>query len=318
MAAEHNQLTAVLEDLRRLTGLSLLVQDEVEDTDEAAEKLKLLADAYREKYDKTNFIRNLLHGAIAEADLYTAASRFHIPETGRRMLYVLECQPQDIKEASRIMKHLFLSSGGDQFAVLDDQHMILIRDLGGERRPESRKRGRKTARTSAEEPEEKYRTLAHTIVDMLNTEAMIRVRVGYGGPVENIRELPDSYREAMLSLTIGKIFMTNEVVLCYGHLGIGRLIHDLPEETCRHFLKEVFKDGSPDDFDEETVSIINAFFENNLNISETARQLYVHRNTLVYRLEKLHQATGLDLRVFDEALELKIAMMISESLKYRN
>lgn len=317
MAAEQNQLTAVLEDLRRLTGLSLLVPDEVEDPEEAAEKLRLLADAYREKYDKTNFLRNLLYGAIPEADLYVAASRFHIPGTGRRILFLLECQPGDSREAARIMKHLFLSSGGDQFAVLDEQHMVLIRDLGGERCAESRKKGRRSSGASAEEAEEKYRTLAHTIVDMLNTEAMIRVRLGYSRPVDNLRELPDSFREAMLSLRIGKIFMANEVILSYEHLGVGRLIHDLPEETCRHFLKEVFRDGSPDDFDEETVTIINAFFENNLNISETARQLYVHRNTLVYRLEKLHQATGLDLRVFDDALELKIAMMISDSLKYR-
>ena len=168
---------------------------------------------------------------------------------------------------------------------------------------------------SDKETEDSLVSDAHTMVDMLSMEAMISARVGISQSAEVLGDLPEAFQNAVLSLRIGNMFYSSEPVLLYSRLGIGRLIHDLPEASCRMFMREVFGDISPDDFDEETTSIINAFFENNLNISETARQLYVHRNTLVYRLEKLHQLTGLDLRVFDEAMALKLAMMIAERIK---
>lgn len=158
-------------------------------------------------------------------------------------------------------------------------------------------------------------TEARTIVDMINTEVMVRVRVAYGRICQNLGELTEAFNEAVYALEIGRVFYSNVTCLDFSRLGIGRLIGQLPEEVCRLFLREVFGDGSPDDFDEETKQVINAFFENNLNISETARKLYLHRNTLVYRLEKLHQTTGLDLRRFDHAMELKLAMMVSDYLK---
>ncbi len=295
---ERDELTRTLAELKKLTGLELRIEGDGDNLPEdTCEKIEMLSAAWREKYDRSNFLRNLLYGNVSEADLYAAASRFHIAEHGKRLLYVIELKGASTEQAERILKQMFALKSGDQFALLDERHMILIKALG--------------PRDSGET----ILSAAHTIVDMLSMEAMISARVGYTSPIENIRDMPQAFRDALISLEIGRIFYSSETVLRYDQLGIGRLIHDLPEESCRLFLKEVFGEGSPDDFDEDTKQIVDAFFENNLNISETARQLYVHRNTLVYRLEKLHQSTGLDLRTFDDAVVLKLAMMIATCMR---
>ena len=148
------------------------------------------------------------------------------------------------------------------------------------------------------------------MVDSLQMEAMIRVRIGYGNVVEQIPDIAQSYQEAKLALEVGKVFYAERETISYGRLGIGRLIYQLPMSLCDMFIKEVFTDGLPDVFDEETMVTIQKFFDNNLNISETARQLYVHRNTLVYRLERLEKIIGLDIRKFEDAMTFKIALMV--------
>ena len=155
-------------------------------------------------------------------------------------------------------------------------------------------------------------------VMMLNAEAMSQVRVSYGNPVNEIKSVSRSYKEAKMALEVGKIFYADKNVVPYNNLGIGRLIYQLPIPLCEMFMTEVFGENLPDTFDEETLTTINKFFENNLNVSETSRQLYVHRNTLVYRLEKLEKSTGLDIRKFDDALTFKIAMMVVSYMTYMN
>ena len=157
---------------------------------------------------------------------------------------------------------------------------------------------------------------ANIIVDMLSTEAMISVHVAYGTIVNEIKEVSRSYKEAKMALDVGKIFYSDKNIIAYSNLGIGRLIYQLPIPLCRMFIKEIFDGKSPDDFDEETLMTINKFFENNLNVSETSRQLFVHRNTLVYRLDKIEKSTGLDLRVFEDAITFKIALMVVKYMKY--
>jgi carbohydrate diacid regulator len=151
---------------------------------------------------------------------------------------------------------------------------------------------------------------------MLNTEAMSAAHIAYGTIVNDIREVSRSYKEAKMALDVGKIFYCDKNVVAYGKLGIGRLIYQLPIPLCQMFIKEIFDGKSPDEFDDETLSTINKFFENSLNVSETSRQLYIHRNTLVYRLDKLQKSTGLDLRVFDDAITFKIALMVVKYMKY--
>ena len=154
------------------------------------------------------------------------------------------------------------------------------------------------------------------IVDMLNAEAMSQVRVSYGNIINEIKDVSRSYKEAKMALDVGKIFYVEKSIVGYNNLGIGRLIYQLPIPLCKMFIREIFDTHSPDDFDEETLTTINKFFENSLNVSETSRQLFIHRNTLVYRLDKLQKSTGLDLRVFEDAITFKIALMVVKYMKY--
>ena len=158
--------------------------------------------------------------------------------------------------------------------------------------------------------------MARELVDTLNAEAMVSVRVAFGTIVDELKDVSKSYKEADMALEVGRVFYTEKKILAYNELGIGRLIHQLPSSLCEMFLKEVFEGGEVNHFEEEELTTVYTFFDNNLNISETARRLYVHRNTLVYRLEKIQKKTGLDVRVFEDALTFKIAMMVADHMKY--
>ena len=193
---------------------------------------------------------------------------------------------------------MFSSQSGDYITAVDESNVILIKALeqGGSH--------------------EELMGIADTIVAMMNAEAMLNVRVSFGTVVPELKDVSKSYKEAKMALDVGKIFYAEKNVAAYSTLGIGRLIYQLPINLCRIFIEEIFGDNVPDDLDEETLNTINKFFENNLNVSETSRQLFVHRNTLVYRIEKLQKSTGLDLRNFDDALTFKIALMVVNYMKY--
>ena len=162
------------------------------------------------------------------------------------------------------------------------------------------------------------RMFAKTIVDTLSMEALVHVRVAYGTIIDELKDVSKCYKEASMALDVGRIFYAHKDVLAYNELGIGRLIYQLPIPLCKMFISEIFGGKSPDDFDEETLTTINKFFENNLNVSETSRKLFVHRNTLVYRLEKIKKLTGLDLRQFDHAIVFKVALMVRKYLSSRD
>ena len=157
---------------------------------------------------------------------------------------------------------------------------------------------------------------AKMILDLLTAQGETDVHIAYGTVVNELKEVSRSYKEARMALDVGKIFFDEKDIIAYSALGIGRLIYQLPIPLCKMFIKEIFDGKSPDDFDEETLTTINKFFENSLNVSETSRQLYIHRNTLVYRLDKLQKSTGLDLRVFEDAITFKIALMVVKYMKY--
>ena len=157
---------------------------------------------------------------------------------------------------------------------------------------------------------------ANVIMEILTKENIQNAHIAYGTTVNEIKEVSRSYKEAKMALDVGKIFFDERNIIAYSELGIGRLIYQLPIPLCRMFIKEIFGGKSPDDFDEETLTTINKFFENSLNVSETSRQLFIHRNTLVYRLDKLQKSTGLDLRVFEDAITFKIALMVVKYMKY--
>mgnify|MGYP001374373150 FL=1 len=254
--------------------------------------------AYKERFDKDNFIKNLLLDNLLLVDIYNRAKKLHIEADVKRIVFIIETKTEKDTNALETVRTLFSSKTKDFITAVDEKNIILVKEV------------------KPSETYEDMRKTAKVIVDMLNTEAMSSVNVAYGTIVNEIKEVSRSYKEAKLALDVGKIFYSDRKIIAYSNLGIGRLIYQLPLPLCKMFIKEIFDGKSPDEFDEETLTTINKFFENSLNVSETSRQLYIHRNTLVYRLDKLQKSTGLDLRVFEDAITFKIALMVVKYMKY--
>ena len=254
--------------------------------------------AYKERFDKDNFIKNLLLDNLLLVDIYNRAKKLHIETDVKRIVFIIETKTEKDTNALETVRTLFSSKTKDFITAVDEKNIILVKEV-----------------KPSETYDDMYKT-AKVIVDMLNTEAMSSVNVAYGTIVNDIKEVSRSYKEAKLALDVGKIFYSDRRIIAYSNLGIGRLIYQLPLPLCKMFIKEIFDGKSPDEFDEETLTTIDKFFENNLNVSETSRQLYIHRNTLVYRLDKLQKSTGLDLRVFEDAITFKIALMVVKYMKY--
>ena len=264
----------------------------------AVSQIQQLLVAYKERFDRNNFFQNLLMDNLLLVDVYNRAKKLHIETAMPRVVYIIEMKEDKENTAAEFLKGMFSSQMGDFITAIDESNVILIKAL---------------------EPADKAAQLeqtAQTIVDMMSTELMMNVRVAYGTVVQELKDVSKSYKEAMMALDVGKIFYVEKKVNSYGSLGIGRLIYQLPANLCRIVIDEIFGESDPGEFDEEIVSTVNKFFENNLNVSETSRQLFVHRNTLVYRIEKLEKSTGLDVRTFDDALTFKIAMMVYNYMKY--
>ena len=264
----------------------------------AAAQIAELMTAYKDKYDRNSFIQNLLLDNLLLVDIYNRARKLHIEADARRLVYVIETDTAGDETGMQILKGLFGGSGKDFLTKVDEHSMILVQEL-----------------TPAQDYDFAAET-ARTVCDMMSMEAMASVRVSYGTIVTELSQVSRSYKEARMAMDVGKIFYMEKRVPAYSTLGIGRLIYQLPPGLCEMFMNEVFVLQKPETFDEETITTINKFFENNLNVSETARQLFVHRNTLVYRLERLQKTTGLDIRVFDDALTFKIALMVVNYMRH--
>lgn len=256
-----------------------------------------LIQAYKARVDKNRFYQNLLLDNLLLVDIFNQAKKVNVATEARRTVFVVEPKKESDNLVLETMKGLYATGTKDFVTAVDEKHIVYVRSL------------EKT------EGQKELTQIAKTIVDMLNTEVMVNVRVAYGTIVDSIKDVSKSYKEALMALDVGKSFYAEKTVLAYSELGIGRLIHQLPLSLCDMFLKEVFSGNALELLDEETLSTVNAFFENSLNISETARKMYVHRNTLVYRLEKIQKTTGLDVRVFDDALTFKIALMVAKHMK---
>ena len=261
-------------------------------------QLQNLIIAYKERYDRNNFFQNLLLDNMLLVDIYNRAKKLHIEVAVPRAVFLIETDKEKDSTAMELLNGMFTSQIGDYITSVDESNVILIKAL------------------MPEEGYERLDQIASIIVDMMNMEAMLNVRVAYGTIVGELKDVSKSYKEAKMALDVGKIFYAEKKVTAYNTLGIGRLIYQLPINLCKIFIEEIFGDNVPSELDDETLTTINKFFENNLNVSETSRQLFVHRNTLVYRIEKLEKSTGLDIRTFDDALNFKIALMVVNYMKY--
>ena len=275
----------------------------VEGEDNIAEKyaavlsisLENIKSLYDEKYDRNSFIKNIILDNILPSDIYMKSKelRFNTEET--RVVFLIRFAEKTEVLPYDIVQNIFPDKNKDYVISVGEKDIALVKEL-------------KTTDTK------KIEKIAKNISDTISTETFAKVTIGIGTVVDNIKDLARSYKEAQIALEVGKVFDTEKNIVSYDNLGIGRLIYQLPTTLCEMFLQEVFKDGSLDSLDRETLMTIQCFFENNLNVSETSRKLFVHRNTLVYRLEKIRKLTGLDLREFDHAITFKVALMVKKYL----
>ena len=264
----------------------------------ASFQIQNLLVAYKERFDKDNFIKNLLLDNLLLVDIYNRAKKLHIETEVRRVVYVVETNREKDGNELEKVRSIFGGKSKDFVTAVDEKNIIVVKEL------------------AENETYEDLEKTAEVILNLFKADEDCEAYIAYGTVVNEIKEESRSYKEARMALDVGKIFFEEKNIIAYSALGIGRLIYQLPIPLCKMFIKEIFDGKSPDDFDEETLTTINKFFENSLNVSETSRQLYIHRNTLVYRLDKLQKSTGLDLRVFEDAITFKIALMVVKYMKY--
>lgn len=276
----------------------------VEGTDEVAAKyasilsitLSSIKQYYDEKYDRNNFIKNVVLDNVLPGDVGIKARELHFNTDVSRVILLIRSLTTTDVSAFDVIQNLFPDKNKDFVFNITESDIVLVKEV----------------KNNVESKD--LEKLARSISDTLGSEFYTRVNVGIGTVVENIKDLARSFKEAQIALEVGKVFDTDKVIVSYENLGIARLIYHLPTTLCETFLHEVFKKGSIESLDHETLFTIQRFFENNLNVSETSRKLFVHRNTLVYRLEKIKKLTGLDLREFDHAIIFKIALMVKKYL----
>ncbi len=254
--------------------------------------------AYKERFNKDNFIKNLLLDNFLLVDIYNRSKKLHIEAQRPRLVYIIRIDRDKDGSELESVRSLFSGKQGDFVTTVDEKNIILVKEV------------------APDYTEEQLYKIAESIEGAFVGGSKRNLHIAYGTVVKDIKEVSKSYKEAKMALDVGEIFFENKQIIAYSALGIGRLIYQLPLPLCRMFIQEVFQDKKPDEFDEETISTINKFFENSLNVSETSRQLYIHRNTLVYRLDKLEKSTGLDLRVFEDAITFKIALMVVKYMKH--
>ena len=254
---------------------------------------------YEEKHDRGTFVKNIIMDNILPGDIYIRAKELHFSTDVPRAVFLVRQLGNNDLATVDVLAGMFPDKLQDFVLSINESDVVIIKQI--------------TPATTAEDLEK----MARTVEDTLKNELFIKCVIGIGTVAEHLRSLADSYKEAQTAIDVGKVFDTEKSIINYENLGIGRLIYQLPTTLCEIFLSEVFKKNSIDSLDQETLFTINKFFENNLNVSETSRKLFVHRNTLVYRLEKIKKLTGLDLRQFDHAIVFKVALMVRKYLSSR-
>ncbi len=264
----------------------------------AAFQIQNLLVAYKERFDKDNFIKNLLLDNLLLVDIYSRSKKLHIQTDVPRVVMIVESGNGRDNNALELARAHLGSNSKDFVTAVDENNVIVVKEL------------------SDGDAGKEIDKSAKSLETYLQKEGIRDIRIAYGTVIQEIKEVSRSYKEAKMALDVGKIFFDEREIIAYSELGIGRLIYQLPIPLCKMFIREIFGGKSPDEFDEETLATIYKFFENSLNVSETSRQLFIHRNTLVYRLDKLQKSTGLDLRVFEDAITFKIALMVVKYMKY--
>lgn len=293
MATHSTELEHALKTLKQLTGISLeITADTPEEDALALTQVRRLCSAYRDKYNHGRFLQDLLTRELPMSTILEEARRLHLSIEERRVLFVFESKNALHESVTEILKLLFPTQISKALIPVSDTRMAIAYTL------------------KASDTDKEILQTAHTIIDTLSAEALVSVRLAYSPIFQSLTELHAIYEETALALQIGRLFYPEQNLLFSGQLGIGRLIINLPSSICESYLEEIWGSKVPAAMDEETKATVNTFLQNNLNIAETARQLHMHRNTLIYRINQVQKQTNLDLRNFEDAMQFKIATMI--------
>ena len=262
-----------------------------------AVSLNNIKNLYDEKYDKSFFIKNIIMDNILPSDIYIKSKELHFSTDDSRAVLLIKFFGKTEVVPFEMLQNMFPEKIKDFVISVGERDIVIVKEV-------------KPGTTPSE-----LESLATTIADTMSSEFYTKVAIGISTVVDNLKDLARAYKEAQVALEVGRVFESDKNILTYDNLGIGRLIYQLPTTLCEMFLEEVFKKESFESLDRETLVTIQAFFDNNLNVSETSRKLFVHRNTLVYRLEKIRKLTGLDLREFEHAITFKVALMVKKYLR---
>ncbi|MBQ0059690.1 MAG: helix-turn-helix domain-containing protein [Lachnospiraceae bacterium] len=296
----NDKLTKSIRELNRLTGLSLQIPDDAslsaEESSRAIEQIQSLIEAYAEKNDQTTTLKRLITGNIDTHEIPHVAKRFHFDIKAPRALFLIESKQDMDETVLSILRNSFPDRGNTWFIPIHNKQIAMVSTYSKKPAPEQ------------------LQEQAYLVMDILNAEAMIRANVAYSAVVEQIEHLSDRFKDAVLALKVGLIFYPEQHIYAYNALGLGRLIYGLTKDQCIPYMLEAIGPGYEEILLPETAHTFNCFFENNLNIAETARKLHMHRNTLIYRLEQIQKQTGLDVRQIRDAMTFKTALLIMNYL----
>lgn len=297
------ELVKTLNELKRITGLNFSI--EIDDEDQAPEiirQIRGLSNAYKEKNNKNLVMKKWLTGSISEDEFLDLAKKLHIPIQENRILYLITMGGTDNSEVITILKNMFPNNSNIWLIPINATQLVLL--------------------YSFYRIEPNLKEIAYEILDTLNTEALAQIKISYSETTSHLLKLPAAYRQACFAMEVGGIFYCNQSIYGHDNLGIGRLLHDIPDALCKDYIKEKLKNPLSSHqstaFEADMLHTVNCFLDNNLNIAETARQLHIHRNTLLYRLEQIEKETGLDIRQFHQAMTYKISSMILLKLSGTN
>ena len=289
------ELKKSLNELKRITGLTFSVEvndeDQIQDT---IHQIHALSRAFKEKNNKDLVMKKWLTGSISEDEFLDLAKKMHIPNEENRVLYLIATEHADNDEVVTILKNMFPNNSNIWLIPISTSRLVLL--------------------YSFYRIEPNLKETAYAILDTLNSEALAQVKVSYSEITPHLLDLPKAYQQACFSMSVGEVFYCEQSIFGHDNLGMGRLLYDIPDTLCKDYMKENLKKPltsyQSSAFESDMLHTVNCFLDNNLNIAETARQLHIHRNTLLYRLEQIDKETGLDIRQFNQAMIYKIASLI--------
>ncbi|MCR4693927.1 MAG: helix-turn-helix domain-containing protein [Pseudobutyrivibrio sp.] len=295
MSTEEQKLK-LLEQLYKATGINFEVNDSELSDEELISKLKEMVVRFNVLDSKSSFYRAFLTRELSYSDAAAYVHRYHIKEDAIRMIFYLESQTNYSKEVISLLKSL-LQDSQDALIEIDPRHLALVLHFD--------------AKPSTEEVEQ----YCHEFLDMLESEAFISFKICYDLPVSNFSDLPNSFKDIVIGMRIGNIFKSTDHVYSYSNLGLGRLLFNIPMEEIETYLNHHINIDILSTLDAETLNLLNAFFNNDLSIAETSRELFIHRNTLIYRLDKFSDLTGYDVRKFSDAITVMLSVMLYNYLR---